>query len=63
MDVRIISGNPGPVEAQVIERAFAVLEAEARAEAANSRRGRRDGWTMSGRLAAHGAAASLQRLR
>jgi len=63
MDVRIVSGGPTPIEAQVIERAFAILEAEGRAQQANSRQGRRDGWTMSGRLAAHGAAASLQRVR
>lgn len=63
MDVRILRGDPSPLEAQAIERAFATLEAEARAAAANERNGRPDAWTRSGRLEAHQAAATLARLR
>lgn len=62
MDVRIVGGNPTPLEAQVIERAFAALAARAKADAANAG-DRRNAWTMSGRLAAHGAATQLSRLR
>jgi hypothetical protein len=63
MDVLILSGNPTPTQAQVIERAFARLEAEAKADRANAAGAARDGWTLSGRLASQGAAAELAKLR
>ena len=63
MDVRIVAGQPTPEEAQVIERAFSQLAAEAKAAVANDRTARRDAWTLSGRLAAHGAGGWLQGLR
>lgn len=59
----ITSGNPTVEQARAIERAFAKLEAESRAAAANDRMGGLDGWTMSGRLASHGAAGGLASLR
>lgn len=58
----IATGNPTVEEARAIERAFAQLEAAAKASATNERKGL-DAWTMSGRLAAHGAAAGLATLR
>jgi hypothetical protein len=62
-EVRIVSGSPNDLEARVIERAFAVIDAEARADAANAQRATGNPWTMSGRVQAHQAAGLLIRGR
>lgn len=58
----ITSGKPTVEESRAIERAFAIVEAEQRAIQADRRQGC-DAWTLSGRLAAHGAAAGLALMR
>jgi hypothetical protein len=61
-DFRIVSGKPTVDEARAIEKAFAKLAAEQRAHSANQGSGT-DAWTLSGRLAAHGAANGLASIR
>lgn len=62
IEFRIVRGDPTADEARAIEKAFARLAAERRASEAGQRRSG-DAWTLSGRLAAHGAAGGLASIR